>query len=50
MNEIENSVSTDNPVYDLSGELVGTRFADGNMSRRLPKGIYISGGKKIVVR
>lgn len=50
VNEIENSVRTDKPVYDLSGGLVGTRYADGNISRRLPKGIYISGGKKIVVR
>lgn len=36
-------------VYTLSGVRVGT-YGDGNILRTLPKGIYIVGGKKYVVR
>lgn len=41
--EIEEVVDTDAPVYDLRG----VRMPDG---AALPKGIYIKGGKKIVIK
>jgi hypothetical protein len=38
-----------NNIYDLSGRLI-RRQATANEMDRLPAGIYIRGGKKVVVR
>lgn len=45
--QIEISSLVDEPVYDLSGRRVAV---SGKMISDLPKGIYVSGGRKFVVR
>ena len=40
---------TDGPVYDLQGRRVADRL-DDNARRQLPAGVYIVGGRKVVVK
>ena len=46
--------NTDSPasniVYDLQGRRIATMTADGKLSTRLPQGIYIVNGKKVVLK
>ena len=39
-----------NIVYDLQGRRIATMTADGKLSTRLPQGIYIVNGKKVVLK
>jgi hypothetical protein len=47
--QMENSESKmeNSPVYDLSGRKIVNRKS---VNRKLPKGIYIVGGRKVVVK
>ena len=41
--------ATDSPVYDLKGRRVADRL-DAAARHRLPAGVYIVGGRKVVVK
>lgn len=45
-----NELTADSPVYDIAGRKVSTFGAVSNGYTKLPKGIYILNGKKIVIR
>lgn len=50
VSEVKTAGNATDAVYDLRGVRVGTCYSDGSMSTALPKGIYIIGGNKKVVR
>ena len=47
INELPNNTVNTNDIYDLRGRLVRK---DATTTEGLPEGIYIRGGKKIVVK
>ena len=45
----DGAIDTDGAVYDLQGRRMADRL-DDNARRQLPAGVYIGGGKKVVVK
>ncbi len=44
------SLNDSNIIYDLQGRRIATVTADGKVSTKLPQGIYIVNGKKVVLK
>ena len=46
MNKVETHAQTDTAVYTIDGRKVAERWQEGT----LPRGIYIVGGRKVIVK